>query len=64
MMDWRRLRPTSARLWLIVVALAIAGGLAVFALRPAAVTVTEVMRRDITPAVQGWGPSKPRWWSR
>jgi HlyD family secretion protein len=40
---------------LIVVVLAVAGALTVFALRPAAVSVTGVTRRDIAPAVQGVG---------
>lgn len=54
-MNWRTLRPPHARLGLIAVLLAVAGGLAVFALRPAAVSVAEVTRRDIVPAIQGVG---------
>jgi HlyD family secretion protein len=55
MMIWQRLQATWTRLLLIVGVLALAGGLAVFALRPAAVSIAEVVRRDITPAVQGVG---------
>jgi len=40
---------------LIAILLAVAGGFAVFALRPGAVSVTEATRRDIAPAVQGVG---------
>jgi HlyD family secretion protein len=54
-MNWRALRPAPTRLVLVAVLLAVAGGLTVFALRPAAVSVSEVTRRDIAPAVQGVG---------
>jgi HlyD family secretion protein len=53
--NWRKLRLRHVRLALIAVLLAVAGGLTVFALRPAAVSVTAVTRRDISPAVQGVG---------
>jgi HlyD family secretion protein len=52
---WRPLRPAYTRLVLVAALLAAAGGLAVFVLRPAAVSVTDVTRRDIAPAVQGVG---------
>ena len=54
-MIWRQLRATWTRFLLIAVVLASAGGLAVVAFWPATVSLAEVSRRDITPAVQGVG---------